>query len=100
MIQSEYIAYFDESGDHGMEKLDAEFPVFADSVAKLLNAVRHRLFSVGLRRIRSEDTARDFVDSGGRTRSHYGRGRAGRGGEKLKSLATGVAGNCEGRGRD
>jgi len=36
MIQSEYIAYFDESGDHGMEKLDAEFPVFADSVAKLL----------------------------------------------------------------
>jgi hypothetical protein len=28
MIQSEYIAYFDESGDHGMEKIDAEFPVF------------------------------------------------------------------------
>ena len=25
MIQSEYIAYFDESGDHGMEKIDAEF---------------------------------------------------------------------------
>src|SRR5882757_5436435 len=88
MIQSEYIAYFDESGDHGMEKIDAEFPVFADSVAKLLNAVRHRLFSVGLRRIRSEDTARDFVDRDC-SRSHYGRGRAGRGGEKLKSLASG-----------
>jgi hypothetical protein len=29
MSQSEYIAYFDESGDHGMEKIDAEFPVFA-----------------------------------------------------------------------
>ena len=28
MMQSEYIAYFDESGDHGMEKIDAEFPVF------------------------------------------------------------------------
>jgi hypothetical protein len=27
-LQSEYIAYFDESGDHGMEKIDAEFPVF------------------------------------------------------------------------
>src|SRR6266850_1664815 len=59
-----------------------------------------RLFSVGLRRIRNEDTARDFVDRGGGTRSHYGRGRAGRGGEKLKSLASGVAGNCEDRGRD
>jgi hypothetical protein len=28
MMQSEHIAYFDESGDHGMEKIDAEFPVF------------------------------------------------------------------------
>src|SRR6266702_1542687 len=59
-----------------------------------------RLFSVGSRRIRNEDTARDFVDRGGGTRRHYGRGRAGRGGEKLKSLASGIAGNCEGRGRD
>src|SRR5258705_2898911 len=58
-----------------------------------------RLFSVGSR-IRNEDTARDFVDRGGRSRSHNGRGRAGRGGEKLKSLASGVAGNYEGRGRD
>jgi len=36
-----------------------------------------RLFRVGLRRIRYENTARDFVDRGGGTRSHYGRGRAG-----------------------
>src|SRR5712672_1260900 len=33
-----------------------------------------RLFSVGSRRIRNEDTVRDFVDRGGGTRSHYGRG--------------------------
>src|SRR5258708_36080935 len=59
-----------------------------------------RPFRVGLRRIRNENAARHFVDRGGGTRSHYGRGRAGRGGEKLKSLASGVAGNCEGRGRD
>src|ERR1700694_5097993 len=56
------------------------------------------LFSAGSRRIRNEDTARDLVDRGGGTRSHYG--RAGRGGEKLKSFASGVAGNCEGGGRD
>lgn len=28
MTQSAYVAYFDESGDHGMEKIDADFPVF------------------------------------------------------------------------
>src|SRR6267154_4989187 len=55
---------------------------------------RRRLFRVGLRRIRNENAARDFVDRGGGTRCHYGRRRAGRGGEKLKSLAPGVAGNC------
>ena len=74
--------------------------LLADSVAKLLNAVRHRLFSVDLRRIRSEDTARDFVDRGGRSRSHCGRGRAGRGGDQFKTLASGAAGNCADRGRD
>src|SRR5882757_3203438 len=59
-----------------------------------------RLFGVGLRRIRNENTARDFVDRGGGTGNRHGRGRPGRGGEKLRSLASGVAGNCEGRGRD
>src|SRR6266851_1489860 len=33
------------------------------------------LFKVDLRRIRNENTARDFVARGGGTRSHYGRGR-------------------------
>jgi hypothetical protein len=28
MNESSYIAYFDESGDHGMDKIDKEFPVF------------------------------------------------------------------------
>jgi hypothetical protein len=28
MSQSSYIAYFDESGDHGMQKIDSDFPVF------------------------------------------------------------------------
>jgi Protein of unknown function (DUF3800) len=28
MAQSEYVTYFDESGDHGMDKIDAAFPVF------------------------------------------------------------------------
>lgn len=28
MTESAYIAYFDESGDHGMDKIDADFPAF------------------------------------------------------------------------
>src|SRR5690349_13368865 len=28
MTDSSYIAYFDESGDHGMEKIDPDFPAF------------------------------------------------------------------------
>jgi len=28
MARSSYVAYFDESGDHGLQKIDADFPVF------------------------------------------------------------------------
>jgi hypothetical protein len=29
MAQSDYVTYFDESGDHGMDNIDKSFPVFA-----------------------------------------------------------------------
>src|SRR6202011_4279180 len=49
-----------------------------------------RLFRVGLRGIRYENTERNFGDRGCGTRSRYGRGPARRGGEKLKPLASGI----------